>query len=142
MISPCNLYSTCETFLVSHYSIVNYYIRCSNELHSLVAPVQTFPVRTRNAVFTVANRFYSLRVYLVRNKFNSGSFFFPNNLPCGSDSWEEVSKTTTFLISPCLVSTIIYFTSLHMGESTEFQSSSLDLVPWERCESTSPPKYE
>ena len=49
--------------------------RCSNELHSLVPPLQTFRVRTRLAAFTQSNHPYTLRSPLIRNQFHENSFF-------------------------------------------------------------------
>lgn len=54
-ILPCNLCLTDETLSAFHYSIANYYDRCSDEIHSFVPPAHAFTARTLHAIFTEAD---------------------------------------------------------------------------------------
>lgn len=71
-----NPYPTDETLWTSHYRY--YYGRCSDEIHYLVLPAQSFTAWTRHATLAVANHLHFLSVSFVMSKFYSNSLF-PRN---------------------------------------------------------------
>lgn len=51
------------------------YGKCSNDIQSLVSPVQISKTRTRHASYTASNHSHSLRIPLVRRNLHSNSLF-------------------------------------------------------------------
>lgn len=83
-----------------------YYVRYSNELHTLVSPAQLFTPRTHHVMPMVANHPRFFRFPLVRSR----QLLPQNCYNCGTNSREDDSSITTYLISLNPWSTYIYHT--------------------------------
>lgn len=83
----CGLSCTDETSLASGNS-KDFQGRFSNELHSLIPPVNNFTARKRHAVDTGLNHSHSPCIPWIKNKFYSDSFF-QRTAFCGTSSQVE-----------------------------------------------------
>lgn len=68
--TPCNAFPTGETLLAYRYKYGEY----SNELPSLLLPIQTSTVRRHQTTHTVSYHHLSLRILSVKKKFHADIF--------------------------------------------------------------------
>lgn len=71
----------------------------SDDLQSLVPPVQTFTARTRQTPSTELNHPHFLRISNVRRKFHSDNFFFQALLIYGTNPRLDISLNSELLTS-------------------------------------------
>lgn len=81
--------------------------KCSDDLHFLIQPVQTFISKILNSKYTGVNLLHDLCISLVRKTFSTN--FFPHtSLLCVRDSRENGPLVTTCLKTSSLITTVIY----------------------------------
>lgn len=77
--------------------------KCSDEMHSLIAPVLTFTATAHHATHIVRNHPHTLRISLITCMFHSSSFFLQTNALCNQLSKNVFSDRYTLkLLMSCV----------------------------------------